>query len=64
MNAIVRLKTGPSLSELYPPFKLWLAIYNRLSKAGKAEEAERAFETAQMIAAAWRAGAEYGARQR
>lgn len=63
MNAQTQI-AAPALTELYQPYRLWHSLYCRLHRAGKAEEAERALETAQMIAAAYRAGMEHGARIR
>lgn len=64
MNApILKPKFGPSLSETCPPFAEKLKQYGRLMET-QPEEAERVFAEAQSIAAAWRAGVEYGARRR
>ena len=57
-----RTKIGPSLCELYPPFAVKLAEYNRLLERDPGA-AELKFLEAQVIAKAWRAGAEYGARK-
>lgn len=64
MNAQTKIDVGPALTELYPPFALWHSLYSRLLRAGKTEEAAKALETAQMIAAAFRAGMEHGSRTR
>ena len=64
MSSHSKVSDYTALAEhLYQPQKLWLSLHEQLSKAGKTEEAEQAYQKAMMIAAAWRAGAEYGARR-
>lgn len=63
MNAHVKSVVGQSLSECYQPFAQKLAEYGRLLKTDEAA-AEKVFAEAQIMAAAWRAGVEYGARRR
>jgi hypothetical protein len=55
-------KIGPSLVEVYPPFAEKLRQYNRLLKRNP-ERAEAIFAEAQIIAHAFRAGAEYAGRK-
>jgi hypothetical protein len=59
MSAATKAGVGPALADLYPPFRRKMAEYERLAQSDE-QAAGAVFAEAQEIAAAWRAGVEYG----
>jgi hypothetical protein len=51
--------TGPALADVYPPYRDTMEAYNALVEAGKTKEADALFHMAQLMGAAFWAGAEY-----